>query len=68
MKLVLLQPPIQDFYDTSIRLQPVGLGYLKAAVRKHVPVVDVIIKDFHHGWGRKTIPVPKDLLLPAQED
>jgi radical SAM superfamily enzyme YgiQ (UPF0313 family) len=61
MKLVLLQPPIQDFYDTSIRLQPVGLGYLKAAVRKHVPVVDVIIKDYHHGWGRKTIPVPKDL-------
>lgn len=61
MKLVLLQPPIQDFYDTSIRLQPVGLGYLKAAVRKHVPAVDVVIKDFHHGWGRMPIPVPKEL-------
>ena len=24
MHIVLLQPPIQDFYDTDVRLQPIG--------------------------------------------
>ena len=49
MKLVLIQPPIQDFYDTDIRLQPIGLAYLKAAVRKSLLDVNVVIRDFHHG-------------------
>jgi len=61
MKLLLLQPPIQDFYDTAIRLQPIGLAYLKAAVRHYLPQIEVIIKDYHHGWGRKTIPLPTEL-------
>ncbi len=61
MKLLLIQPPVQDFYDTDIRLQPIGLAYLKAAVRKHLPDLQVVIRDFHHGWGRKTIPVPREL-------
>lgn len=61
MKLLLLQPPIQDFYDTDIRLQPIGLCYLKAAVQKYLPEVQVIIKDYHQGWGRRPIPIPKAL-------
>ncbi len=61
MKLLLLQPPIQDFYETDIRLQPIGLCYLKAAVRKHLPDVEVVIKDYHQGWGRRTLPVPREL-------
>jgi hypothetical protein len=61
MKLLLLQPPIQDFYDTEIRLQPVGLAYLKAAVKQHLPQIEVIIKDYHHGWGRQTVTVPREL-------
>jgi radical SAM superfamily enzyme YgiQ (UPF0313 family) len=61
MKLLLIQPPIQDFYDTDIRLQPLGLCMLKAVVRKHVPDVEVIVKDYHQGCGRKTIPVPAEL-------
>jgi radical SAM superfamily enzyme YgiQ (UPF0313 family) len=61
MKLVLVQPPIQDFYDTPIRLQPLGLAYLKAAVKKHLPEVEVVIKDFHHGWGRRTLVLPGEL-------
>ena len=61
MKLLLLQPPIQDFYDTDVRLQPIGLAYLKAAVRKYLPQVDVKVLDFHRGWGRKTIAIPKEL-------
>ena len=49
MKVVLVQPPIQDFYDTDVRLQPIGLCYLKAAVTQHLPDVTVILKDYHHG-------------------
>ncbi len=61
MKLVLIQPPIQDFYETAIRLQPIGLAYLKAAVKMHLPDWDVLIKDFHQGWGRRTIALPGEL-------
>ncbi|HWP49337.1 MAG TPA: radical SAM protein [Candidatus Limnocylindrales bacterium] len=60
-KLILLQPPIQDFYETDVRLQPIGLCYLKAAVKKYLPDVEVVIKDYHQGWGRRTIPIPKEL-------
>jgi len=61
MRLLLIQPPVRDFYDTDVRLQPIGLAYLKAAVRKHLPEVEVIVKDYHGGWGRRTVPVPKEL-------
>ncbi len=61
LKLLLIQPPVEDFYDTDIRLQPLGLCYLKAAVRKYHPDIEVVIKDYHQGWGRKTIPIPKEL-------
>lgn len=61
MKILLLQPPIQDFYDTDIRLQPIGLCYLKAAVKKYLPEVEVIIKDYHQGWGRRTVALPAEL-------
>ena len=61
MKLVLIQPPVQDFYDTAIRLQPIGLCYLKASVKKILPEVDVVVRDYHHGWGRRTVALPEDL-------
>lgn len=61
MKVVLIQPPIQDFYDTDVRLQPIGLCYLKAAVKKHLPEVDITVKDYHRGFGRKTVALPKPL-------
>ena len=61
MKVLLIQPPIQDFYDTDVRLQPIGLCYLKAAVRKHLSDVDVIIKDYHGGCGRRTVAIPREL-------
>jgi radical SAM superfamily enzyme YgiQ (UPF0313 family) len=61
MKVLLLQPPVQDFYNTDIRLQPVGLAYLKAAAQKHLPGVRITIKDFHHGRGRRTIALPREL-------
>ncbi|RPI20561.1 MAG: radical SAM protein [Acidobacteria bacterium] len=61
MKLLLLQPPVQDYYDTDIRLQPIGLCYLKAAVKRHLPGVDVMVRDFHAGHGRRTVRVPREL-------
>jgi radical SAM superfamily enzyme YgiQ (UPF0313 family) len=61
MKVLLIQPPVQDFYDTDVRLQPIGLCYLKAAVKKHLPDIDIIIKDYHGGCGRLTVPIPKEL-------
>ncbi len=61
MRVVLIQPPVQDFYDTDVRLQPIGLCYLKAAVRKHLPDVEVIIKDYHGGCGRRTVAIPQEL-------
>jgi radical SAM superfamily enzyme YgiQ (UPF0313 family) len=61
MKVLLIQPPVQDFYDTDVRLQPIGLCYLKAAVKKHLPDVDVIIKDYHGGCGRRTVAIPREL-------
>ncbi len=62
MKVLLIQPPVQDFYDTDVRLQPIGLAYLKAAVNKHLPGVEVIVKDYHGGCGRRTVAIPKELL------
>jgi radical SAM superfamily enzyme YgiQ (UPF0313 family) len=61
MKLLLIQPPVQDFYDTDVRLQPIGLCYLAAAVKKHLPEVKVIIKDYHGGAGRRTAAIPREL-------
>ncbi|MDH3442380.1 MAG: B12-binding domain-containing radical SAM protein [Deltaproteobacteria bacterium] len=61
MKLLLIQPPVRDFYDTDMRLQPIGLCYLKAAVEKYLPAIDVVIRDYHGGCGRSTVPIPKEL-------
>lgn len=66
MRLLLIQPPVEDFYDTDIRLQPIGLCYLKGAVQKFLPDVEVIIRDFHRGLGnklagRRTVPIPSEL-------
>ena len=62
LKLLLIQPPIQDFYDTDVRLQPIGLASLKASVLKHLgDKIEVKIIDFHQGWGRKTIAIPREL-------
>ncbi len=61
MKLVLLQPPVQDFYDTEVRLLPLGLAYLKAAVRQHLPDVRVVVRDFRHGRSRRTVALPREL-------
>ncbi|MCG6169438.1 B12-binding domain-containing radical SAM protein [Leptospira sanjuanensis] len=66
MRLLLIQPPVEDFYDTDIRLQPIGLCYLKGAIQKFLPDVEVILRDFHKSLGnklagRRTVPIPPEL-------
>lgn len=61
MKVILIQPPIRDFYDTNIRLQPLGLCMLKAVVKKMLPEVELHVKDYHQGHGRKTVSLPSEL-------
>jgi radical SAM superfamily enzyme YgiQ (UPF0313 family) len=61
MKILLIQPPVQDFYDTDIRLQPLGLCMLKAAAKRFLPHIKIIVRDYHQGHGRKTIPLPAEL-------
>ncbi len=46
MKVLLVQPPIEDFYDTSIRTYPLGLLYLAAAVGD---IADVVVLDARTG-------------------
>ena len=61
MKIVLVQPPVRDFYDTDVRLQPIGLCSLKAVLGKFLPEIKVVVRDFHHGYGRRTIAIPSEL-------
>lgn len=61
MKILLLQPPVEDFYDTDVRLQPIGACYLKAVIKQHFPNFDVVVKDYHNNHGRKTIAIPHEL-------
>jgi len=58
MKILLIQPPIQDFYQTSIRTQPIGLAYLAASLRSQGHEVEIL--DCQTGKGR-SIPVPDEL-------
>jgi radical SAM superfamily enzyme YgiQ (UPF0313 family) len=61
LKVLLIVPPIQDYYDTDIRHFPLGLLYLKSALNQYHPDVEVKIIDFHHGCGKISIPVPREL-------
>jgi len=35
VNILLIQPPLRDFYRTQLRTQPLGLAYLAAALRQH---------------------------------
>ncbi len=61
MKVLLLQPPVQDYYDTEVRRFPLGLCSLKAAVEARLPGVVAEVRDYRQGWGRRTVRVPPEL-------
>jgi radical SAM superfamily enzyme YgiQ (UPF0313 family) len=58
MKILLIQPPIQDFYQTSIRTQPIGLAYLAASLVTHGHEVEILDSQTEK---KKSIPIPSEL-------
>jgi tRNA A37 methylthiotransferase MiaB len=58
MKILLIQPPVQDFYQTSIRTQPLGLAYLAASLQNEGHEVEIL--DCREG-AKKSIPLPREL-------
>jgi radical SAM superfamily enzyme YgiQ (UPF0313 family) len=58
MKILLIQPPVQDFYQTSIRTQPIGLAYLAAALKSHGYEVEILDCQTEK---KKSIPIPSEL-------
>ncbi|MGB7572555.1 MAG: radical SAM protein [Thermodesulfobacteriota bacterium] len=58
MKILLIQPPIQDFYRTSIRTQPIGLAYLAASLKNHGHDVEILDCQTEK---KKSIPIPAEL-------
>jgi radical SAM superfamily enzyme YgiQ (UPF0313 family) len=58
MKILLIQPPIRDFYRTSIRTQPIGLAYLAASLQAHGHVVEILDCQTER---KRSIPLPPEL-------
>jgi radical SAM superfamily enzyme YgiQ (UPF0313 family) len=58
MKILLIQPPIQDFYRTSIRTQPIGLAYLAASLQTQGHEVEIL--DCQTA-KKKSIAIPSEL-------
>ena len=58
MKILLIQPPIQDFYQTAIRTQPIGLAYLAASLQAHGHEVEILDCQT---TKKRSIPIPSEL-------
>ena len=58
MNIFLIQPPVRDFYQTSIRTQPIGLAYLAASLKKHGHKVAILDCQTEM---KKSIPIPPEL-------
>jgi radical SAM superfamily enzyme YgiQ (UPF0313 family) len=58
MKILLIQPPIRDFYQTSIRTQPIGLAYLAASLKNNGHEVEILDCQTE---TKKSIPIPAEL-------
>ncbi|PIU57915.1 MAG: hypothetical protein COS89_03095 [Deltaproteobacteria bacterium CG07_land_8_20_14_0_80_38_7] len=59
MNILLIQPPIQDFYRTQFREYPLGLLYLAAALDKAGQTTKIL--DARKCKKPKKIPIPKQL-------
>jgi anaerobic magnesium-protoporphyrin IX monomethyl ester cyclase len=58
MKILLIQPPVRDFYQTSIRTQPIGLAYLAASLVSHGHAVEILDCQTRK---KKAVPIPSEL-------
>src|SRR4030043_2250786 len=58
MKVLFIQPPIRDFYQTSIRTQPLGLAYLAASLKSYGYEVEILDCQTEK---KKSISIPSEL-------
>jgi radical SAM superfamily enzyme YgiQ (UPF0313 family) len=58
VKVLLIQPPVRDFYQTSIRTQPIGLAYLAASLKNRGHEVEILDCQTE---TKKSIPIPAEL-------
>jgi len=58
MKILLVQPPVRDFYQTSIRTQPIGLAYLAASLKENGHDVEILDCQTE---TKTSIPIPAEL-------
>jgi radical SAM superfamily enzyme YgiQ (UPF0313 family) len=58
MKVLLIQPPVEDFYQTTIRTLPVGLLYLAASLQR--AGIEAEILDCQATEKKQTIEVPPE--------
>src|SRR3972149_3379944 len=58
VKILLIQPPVRDFYQTSIRTQPIGLAYLAASLKNNGHEVEILDCQTE---TKKSIPIPVEL-------
>jgi len=57
MDILLIQPPVRDFYQTAIRTQPLGLAYLAAALRQDGHTSAIL--DCQVPGVKCTVPAPR---------
>lgn len=57
MHLLLIQPPVRDFYQTAVRTQPIGLAYLAAALKQHGHTAAIL--DCHNTRHVSRITLPE---------
>jgi radical SAM superfamily enzyme YgiQ (UPF0313 family) len=57
-QILLIQPPVEDYYSTDCRTQPLGLCYLSAAIKQKFPEIEVIIYDALADCKKRNIPWP----------
>lgn len=58
MKVLLIQPPVRDFYQTSIRTQPIGLAYLAASLKSFGHDVEILDCQTDR---KRSMPLPPEL-------
>ena len=56
MKVLLIQPPIEDFYDTSVRTYPLGLLYVGARVSA---IAETVLFDARTGKAPEAARQPR---------
>ncbi len=60
MKILLIQPPVEDFYQTTIRTLPVGLLYLASALQQNG--IEVEILDCQATTQKRVLDLPPEFV------